>query len=374
MPTYLSRVYYAGNGSADQFAVTFPYLVKDHVKVYVGGVDTAYTWINSGLIELAEAPALNVSVAVQRETPRATRLVDFADGSVLSENDLDVSALQTLYIVQELEDELKYILSQLNNIISSGGGVPTPLNPADNNKVLTATNGASAWSNALTVSSVATATLSVSGTSSFVGNVSGSGNLSVGGQLSGDTLVIGSDAIFGDEADIVGNASVGNTLTIRATVDTDWNKLRFVKHEDGDRTVEYASVTSPEFYFQQELDNRTLSLWVRTAEATFTPLWSVDNKGTGNAARFRFFIDPLPATDNARDIGSASLRFKDLYLSGTINVGGGSNPEVNVITSARFDTVTGKLQFKTTPVKVLTSGSESAWTDMAADYYNLIGT
>lgn len=100
----LSFVQYAGNGSTATFAVPFDYLSKTHVGVKVDGVPVAFTWDNANTVRTFTAPAEGSVVEVRRTTPRDVRLVDFVDGSVLSEADLDVSSLQNLYLAQEAVD------------------------------------------------------------------------------------------------------------------------------------------------------------------------------------------------------------------------------------------------------------------------------
>ena len=101
-----SYVTYTGNGSTTQFAVTFPYIRKEHVYVTVDAVNTAYTWVNDSLIQLASAPANGKEVIVRRVTPVASRLVDYTDGSTLVAADLDTDSLQHLYTEQELTDNV----------------------------------------------------------------------------------------------------------------------------------------------------------------------------------------------------------------------------------------------------------------------------
>ena len=98
---------YTGNGSTTQFTIGFSYIRREHVKVYVAYVDTAYTYVNNTTVQLATAPGAGVRVEVRRVTPFATSLVDFADGSTLVAADLDTANLQNLYQVQELDDNDK---------------------------------------------------------------------------------------------------------------------------------------------------------------------------------------------------------------------------------------------------------------------------
>lgn len=98
---------YTGNGSTTQFTVGFPYIRREHVKVYVAYVDTAYTYVNDTTVQLATAPGAGVRVEVRRVTPFTPALVDYTDGSTLVAADLDTSNLQHLYLEQELDDANK---------------------------------------------------------------------------------------------------------------------------------------------------------------------------------------------------------------------------------------------------------------------------
>ena len=102
-----SYVAYTGNGSTTQFAITFPYVNQAHIKVYVNYVDTAYTYANSTTIQLGTAPTNGHRVEVRRVTPINSVLVDYTDGATLVAADLDTTALQNLYLEQELDDNQK---------------------------------------------------------------------------------------------------------------------------------------------------------------------------------------------------------------------------------------------------------------------------
>lgn len=101
-----------GDGSTKIFNVTFPYLSKDHVKVFVdGGEVSAFTWLDDARIELATAPAVGWIITIKRETPKATKVVDFSGLAVLSEEALDLNADYNRYIVQEAFDALNNTIS-----------------------------------------------------------------------------------------------------------------------------------------------------------------------------------------------------------------------------------------------------------------------
>jgi len=133
-----SYVVYTGNGSTTQYAIPFQYIKKEHVKVFVNFVDTAYTFLNNTTVQLATAPANGLKVEVRRITPASTALVDFVDGSTLVASDLDTSNLQHLFLEQELDDTLKQTLSidsatgllTANNQRITGVGAPVAANDA----------------------------------------------------------------------------------------------------------------------------------------------------------------------------------------------------------------------------------------------------
>jgi len=118
-----SYVVYTGNGATTQYAIPFQYIRKEHVKVFVNFVDTAYTYANNTTVLLASAPANGARVEVRRITPASTPLVDFVDGSTLVASDLDTSNLQHLFLEQELDDNTKQAVS-----IDPNTGLPTASN------------------------------------------------------------------------------------------------------------------------------------------------------------------------------------------------------------------------------------------------------
>jgi hypothetical protein len=95
---------YTGDGSTTQFSVTFPFIDRLHVTVLVNGASVPFVWLNDSLVALVTAPVNGASVSIQRDSSRSARVVDFQDAQVLTEKDLDLSALQTFYMAQEAFD------------------------------------------------------------------------------------------------------------------------------------------------------------------------------------------------------------------------------------------------------------------------------
>jgi hypothetical protein len=99
------------SGGETNFTIDFPYIDTSNVKVAVNGDEiTAFTF-NTGATEiiLDTATTSGDSIKVYRQTAGraegdADLLVDFVDGSVLSESDLDKATQQLLYLTQEAEE------------------------------------------------------------------------------------------------------------------------------------------------------------------------------------------------------------------------------------------------------------------------------
>ena len=102
-----SFVRYVGNGSTDAYAVPFSYRAQGDVAVTVDGVAvTAYTWNGAGtVITFTTAPLNLTNIEIRRTTSQTTRLVDYEDGSVLTENTLDTDSNQAFFMGQEAVDD-----------------------------------------------------------------------------------------------------------------------------------------------------------------------------------------------------------------------------------------------------------------------------
>ena len=101
---------YAWNNSSTSFSVTFPYIEQAHVIVTVDGttktLNTDYTFSNSSTITFTTAPALNAIIKFTRASNQTARLVDYQDGSTLTEATLDQDGNQTFFMAQEAIDKV----------------------------------------------------------------------------------------------------------------------------------------------------------------------------------------------------------------------------------------------------------------------------
>tara|TARA_R110002072_G_scaffold151470_1_gene300783 strand:- start:13737 stop:18002 length:4266 start_codon:yes stop_codon:yes gene_type:complete len=123
-----SRVTYTGDGSTDVYTVPFPYISREHVKVKINGTEligNQREWLTSSSIQIRTTPAEDAVIEIYRETPIDERLVDFQNGAILTEAELDLAHKQVFYLAQESRD---YYVSKLNQAIvniGTGNGITT---------------------------------------------------------------------------------------------------------------------------------------------------------------------------------------------------------------------------------------------------------
>lgn len=107
-----SYVQYTGNGTLANYTFPFQYLSADHIKVKVDGVIAIFSLLNANTVTITPTPALNSIIEIRRVTPKDNNIVNFTDGSVLLERDLDLLATFDLYIAQEAADAVEDTISK----------------------------------------------------------------------------------------------------------------------------------------------------------------------------------------------------------------------------------------------------------------------
>lgn len=91
-----------GDGTAPVVNLSFDWLSQADVVASVDGVPVDYTWTGASQITFSAAVASGTPWRVERVTSINEPLVDFTDGSFLTEADLDRSQEQNLHALQEL--------------------------------------------------------------------------------------------------------------------------------------------------------------------------------------------------------------------------------------------------------------------------------
>ena len=107
--TAASFTNHTGNGSTANFSISFSYISSNEIDVFVGGVlktiGTHYTVSGSTItFTSGNIPSNGTSIKFQRDTDISAKKVDFQDGSVLTEKDLDTNSDQILFGLQEFVD------------------------------------------------------------------------------------------------------------------------------------------------------------------------------------------------------------------------------------------------------------------------------
>jgi hypothetical protein len=104
--TYVDLAASAGTGTGHKtFSFNFPYLDSTHIKVELDGVNTtAFTIQASPLAVVLDATPTATNIRIRRDSDASAALVDFTDGSVLVENDLDKAYLHNLYLNEEIDE------------------------------------------------------------------------------------------------------------------------------------------------------------------------------------------------------------------------------------------------------------------------------
>lgn len=104
-----TSVTYNGTGSQTRFDFPFDYLRKSFVRVFVNNEpmdNTADYTIDSRTVVFHDAPPSNSIIRIYRETD-TSRLVVWADASVLKASDMTIQQVQQLHILEEANDWTK---------------------------------------------------------------------------------------------------------------------------------------------------------------------------------------------------------------------------------------------------------------------------
>jgi tRNA threonylcarbamoyladenosine modification (KEOPS) complex Cgi121 subunit len=115
---------YVATGGQRDFDVPFPYLSTSHVEVRVNGsLISVLEWVSQSRVRLATPPGAGATVELRRNTPISTAMVDFENGAVLTEEDLNTAVQQLLYKQQEITAFYEASLQKAFVRIAEAGGI-----------------------------------------------------------------------------------------------------------------------------------------------------------------------------------------------------------------------------------------------------------
>ena len=137
--TYIDH---AGTQGQTDFAFTFPYLEDEHIKVFIAGVETSEFSVivesnGDTKVRLNVALSTAQNVRVRRSSQPNENLVDFVNGSVLTESELDRAYRHNRYIAEENTESTGESLKRLEGSLSFSTNsqnikdVADPVDPQD---------------------------------------------------------------------------------------------------------------------------------------------------------------------------------------------------------------------------------------------------
>jgi len=111
-----SFVRYTGDNSTTSYSIPFSYRsTADLTVTLAGSVTTAFSLNSAGTtLTFNSAPAQDAAIEIRRRTSQTTKLVDYASGSVLTENDLDTDSDQAFFMSQEAIDDAGDVIKVSN--------------------------------------------------------------------------------------------------------------------------------------------------------------------------------------------------------------------------------------------------------------------
>ena len=102
-----TSITYTANGLQTSFAIPFDYLRPAFVYVALNGEDVSSGFtVSDRVVMFDSAPEKDTTVRIYRSTP-TTRLVSWADASILKAKDMTVAEVQQLHLIEEGQDWYK---------------------------------------------------------------------------------------------------------------------------------------------------------------------------------------------------------------------------------------------------------------------------
>ena len=125
--SFASKVLYTGDGVTTDFNVPMPYISRTHVNAYVNEIlqltSMNYVWSGPSTISFGTAPNSGDAIEIRRWTSPTATLVDFVNGSVLNESDLDTAYLHSFYLSQEYADSFNEVINAMLLRVATAQGI-----------------------------------------------------------------------------------------------------------------------------------------------------------------------------------------------------------------------------------------------------------
>ena len=215
-----SYVDYTGNDSTTTWSVPFSFINRTDVSVTNLADDSAitFTFLSDSQIQISPAVADTVTFRVKRNTPDSSRLVDFANGSNLTEADLDLANTQAFNLAVEASDDA---LSKVEVPNSSLNGLKLPTPEAS--KMIQWNSSANALENGLTSGTISTAITSATdaatSATAAATSASASATSATNAAASATTAQAASSGLFKWKNSVRATSTTNISLTGTQTVD-----------------------------------------------------------------------------------------------------------------------------------------------------------
>ena len=107
-----SFVRYTGDGNTASYSIPFSYRSTADLTVTLAGVATTAFTLNAAgtTLTFTATPSNGTAIEIRRKTSQNSKLVDYASGSVLTENDLDTDSEQAFFMSQEAIDDANDVI------------------------------------------------------------------------------------------------------------------------------------------------------------------------------------------------------------------------------------------------------------------------
>lgn len=130
--SYDSKVQYTATSSGNQpFGIPFAYIDQKDIIVKVDGAQVSFTWLNPAAVSVTVQAGQIVEII--RDSSSDQLLVEFKDGSILKERDLNTGFTQAFFLGQEAKDraESSIELDTQGNFDAKGHRITNVENPVN---------------------------------------------------------------------------------------------------------------------------------------------------------------------------------------------------------------------------------------------------
>ena len=339
-----SFIEYTGDGSTTAYTITFDYLATADVKAFLNGTATTAFSVNGQTLTFNSAPASQTAILIERDTPKASRLVDFSDGAILSEADLDKNANQLFFISQEAVDTADRAMAlnsanQFDATVSNTArrivNMADPVDAQDavtknwlTTTYLTPANITNIDTTGTNIASINTVAGAIANVNSVAGNATNINT--VAGNNANINTVAGNNANISTVAGIAANVTtVANASSNIAAVAADIAKVQTVANDLNETVSEIETVANDLNEQTSEID--TVAGAVANINTVGTNINNVNATG-GAITNVNTVAGQISPTNNIGTVAGISTEIGNVSgISSAVSSVGGAITNVNAV-------------------------------------------